>query len=154
LRVSYPIFFSNLVNWFHAEAGLSNGMKKTGEILVLDPPEDLRQPVLLSPPPPLPEQTFMFTGTAPVYYDKTTARGIYEYRTGTGIRKLYAVNLLSPQESQIAPRPSLDLQGTEVEGETAAVAANREIWRNLALAALLVLVIEWFVYVKRAKYAY
>jgi len=154
LRVSYPIFFSNLINWFHAEAGMSNGMKKTGEILVLDPPEDLTQPAVLSPPRPLQEQIFTFTGANPIYFDKTTARGIYEYRTGGGIRKQYAVNLLSPQESQIAPQPSLNLQGTEVEGEAASVAANREIWRNLALAALLVLLIEWFVYVKRAKYAY
>ena len=133
---------------------MSNGMKKTGEILVLDPPEDLTQPAVLSPPRPLQEQIFTFTGANPIYFDKTTARGIYEYRTGGGIRKQYAVNLLSPQESQIAPQPSLNLQGTEVEGEAASVAANREIWRNLALAALLVLLIEWFVYVKRAKYAY
>ncbi len=154
MRVSYPIFFSNLINWFGSGEGLSVFMKKTGDVLVLDPPESLKDKVVLNPPKPLEPREFTFADTMPVYYGDTGLVGVYEYRVGEEVAKRYAINLLSPSESIIAPMPSLDIQGTTVEGDTTAVESNREIWRTLAIIALIVLIIEWLVYVKRAKYAF
>lgn len=152
-QVSFPIFFTNLIDWFQSSEGLSAYMKKTGEVLTIEPPEDLKQKAELVFPDPYGKQLLAFSNTNPVYFDKTTHRGIYEYRIDEQLRKRYAVNLLSPEESTITPKSSLLVQETEIQGDAAAVEANREIWRNLAVAALLFLILEWWVYVKRAKYA-
>lgn len=153
-QVSFPIFFTNVINWFQSSENLASFMKKTGEVITIDPPGDLSQKVELIPPKPDSPQEFTFTNNNPIYFDKTTRRGIYEYRVAGQLRKKYAVNLLSPEESTIQPKVSLTIQETEVKGDTSAVEANREIWRTLATAALLILMLEWWVYVKRAKYAF
>ena len=61
-----------------------------------------------------------------------------------------AVNLFSPQESDLKPAESLPLTGNTglAAQKTSAVAqrARREFWRPLAFAALILLIAEWLVY--------
>ncbi|MBN2330134.1 MAG: BatA and WFA domain-containing protein [Candidatus Omnitrophica bacterium] len=153
-QVSFPIFFTNLINWFQSSEGFAQFMKRTGDVLVIDPPEDLTLTAQLIPPEPAGAQEIAFSGVNPVYFNQTTHRGIYEYRVGDQRRKRYAVNLLSPEESAILPKTSLTFPNTEIEGDEDAVEANREIWRTLTAAALLVLLLEWWIYIKRARYSF
>ncbi len=153
-QVSFPIFFTNLINWFQSGEGLAAYMKKTGDVIALDPPAASEQKAVMIVPPPDKSVELAFAGGTPIYFDKTAHRGIYEYRVDGALRKRYAVNLLSPEESVILPKESLTIQDAEVVGDPSAVEANREIWRSLAVAALLVLMLEWWVYVKRARYAF
>jgi hypothetical protein len=68
---------------------------------------------------------------------------------GGGEKKsLFAVNLLSAPESDIHPQ-SLQTAGGNVPSVTSVARVNREIWRWLAAAALVILVLEWWVYHRR-----
>jgi hypothetical protein len=129
-------------------------MRSTGEVLTLAPPRSLMDEAFLKPPAPLDPQTYTFTEASPRFYDETTRQGIYEYLVADALRTRYAVNLLSPEESKIAPRPDLQFGEMQIEGDTGSVASNQEIWRLLALIAFIVLCIEWYVYVRRARYSF
>lgn len=152
-RVSFPIFFMNLIEWVFSNENQAL-MRKTGEVLTLAPPEPLDQQAELDPPPPLKPQTYTFSNANPVFYGDSSRQGFYEYRVGGALRARYAVNLLSPDESDITPRPSLTFGETTVEGGEEAVRSNEEIWRTLVILALIVLCIEWYVYVRRARYSF
>jgi Ca-activated chloride channel family protein len=154
LRVSFPIFFSNIVNWYTSGEGLSTFMKKTGDVIVLDPPEEEIEMVSIALPDNQQEREIIFSDTGPVYFGDTVYSGIYNYKYNDEIYKKYAVNLLSLQESTVAPKGTLEFQREEIQGEISAVESNREIWRTLAIIALIVLMVEWMIYVKRAKYAF
>lgn len=152
-RVSFPIFVMNLVDWVAAGKGDAM-MRTTGEVLTLAPPNSLMDEAFLKPPAPLEPQTYAFTESSPLYYDETDRQGIYEYLVGDALRTRYAVNLLSTEESKIAPRPDLQFGEVQVTGDLGAVASNQEIWRLLALIAFIVLCVEWVVYVRRARYSF
>lgn len=62
----------------------------------------------------------------------------------------FAVNLFSPTESDVTPRNLAGtLTGEEINQSTGVARVNREIWPWVALAALIVLMIEWIVYHRR-----
>lgn len=70
------------------------------------------------------------------------------------MQERFAVNLLSVDESTIVPVNSLQSERSEVVGDENAIEMNREIWRTLAVIALIVLCVEWYIYTKRARYAF
>ncbi|MEW6234145.1 MAG: BatA and WFA domain-containing protein [Candidatus Omnitrophota bacterium] len=155
LRVSYPIFFSNLLNWFITDKGPSSLMKRTSDIIALEAPDIPIQQASFVPPPPLAPRPLAFAGGAPVYFGDTDKAGIYQFMINDRLQSQYAVNLLSPEESSIEPKVSLQLEeGEEIEGEAAATQSNQEIWRWLAILGLLAIFLEWYVYVNRARYAF
>ncbi len=152
-RASFPIFVMNVVDWVASGNGDAM-MRSTGEILTLAPPKSLLDEAFLKPPAPLEPLTVTFTESSPLFYDETDRQGIYEYRVSGSLQTRYAVNLLSSEESKIAPRPELQFGEVQIEGDPGAVASNQEIWRLLALFAFIALCVEWFVYVRRARYSF
>ena len=61
----------------------------------------------------------------------------------------FTVNLFDPQESNIAPQSTITLgQTTVTPGEHEEV-GQYEFWPLIALLALLILLIEWYVYQRR-----
>jgi hypothetical protein len=81
-------------------------------------------------------------------FEKTEKVGFYEVTAGKK-KSSFAVNLLNSTESDIRPRSLQTAAGSNVE-ETASVASvNKEVWHWLAIAALVVLVAEWWVYHRR-----
>jgi hypothetical protein len=60
-----------------------------------------------------------------------------------------AVTVLNEDESEVAPRATLEISGKAIAAEGASVVLA-ETWRYLLLAALLVLACEWWVFVKRS----
>ncbi len=155
MLVSFPIFFTNSIDWFVTEHGPSSLMKRTGDILTLEATEQSSKKIEIVPPPPLKPTKLTFQDNAPVFFGGTTKTGIYQFTIDDEVHKQYAINLLSSEESQIEPKGSLKVEETqEIEGEITAVESNQEIWRWLAVLGLLVLIFEWYVYVKRARYAF
>jgi hypothetical protein len=70
-----------------------------------------------------------------------------EVLEGGRVRRHVAANLLDPQESEIGTRPKLAMGREEVAGQTDASAKlSRKLWPWLLLAALAVIMLEWFVY--------
>jgi hypothetical protein len=63
----------------------------------------------------------------------------------------FAVNLFAQAESDIAPRASLTLGQTEITPGGEEELGQQEFWPWLALAALAILMIEWYAYHRRLK---
>src|SRR5216684_2829408 len=74
--------------------------------------------------------------------------GIYRVRWESKLQRSFAVNLLDSAESDVLPRPSIDI-GDEriVAGE--ARGTPRDVWKWVALAALILLLVEWYIYNRR-----
>jgi len=63
----------------------------------------------------------------------------------------FAVNLFDRQESDIRPRPenALKIGHEQIAGQTAFEPARLEGWRWLAVAALFLLLFEWYIFNRR-----
>jgi hypothetical protein len=74
--------------------------------------------------------------------------GIYRENWDGQAQRHFAVNLLDEQESNIEPRSSFRLGKEEITG-TVERSQPRNLWKWVALAALGVLLLEWYIYNKR-----
>jgi hypothetical protein len=149
LQIAFPILFANLMEWY-------------APARPFDTPDGLQpgQPLLIRPQ----ATTTACRITAPdgstqtipireggITYTATSQLGVYrvELLAGSEVQTegWFAVNLFAPEESRIAPAESITVGQTEVtqarEGEEY---GQRELWHWLAVVALGVLLIEWWVY--------
>lgn len=149
LRIDFPILISNLLEWYSPSQPF-------------DAADSLRpgQPVVIraqaatnSTRITLPDgsaQTFPVSETS-LSFTATTQLGIYhvELLRGADVETSagFAVNLFSPEESRIAPADAITVGQTQVssKGERDEY-GQRELWSWLAVAALAVLLVEWWVY--------
>ncbi len=95
---------------------------------------------------------------ASVVYGPIRRSGIYQMTwsgaasgtdeaSGTSVSRTYAANLADEFESNIIPVNTLNLRDREVAADLdGKIAADRKLWPWLLLAALLVMLVEWFVY--------
>ncbi len=148
LRVSFPIFVANAVEWLNP--GTSQGSMvnvRTGEALIAtleNPAPDLSMV--------LPNGDKKSLGMAPddrqIIFAETLQQGIYRLQNGTN-EVLYASNLIDASESDNGPREKLNLGGYKQISGTGKQRANLEMWRWLVFAAFCVLMFEWWYYHKR-----
>ncbi len=75
--------------------------------------------------------------------------GLYEARWGQPEPFRFAVNLLDSNESNIKPREVFQVGEDEVKTTQEPVKQRQELWFWFALAALVILLIEWYVYQRR-----
>ncbi|HSE97797.1 MAG TPA: hypothetical protein VLD57_05955, partial [Blastocatellia bacterium] len=75
----------------------------------------------------------------------TMRAGLYEIE---GMQP-FAASLLSEAESDLAPRDSIKTRAGELTGEAETFSSEREWWKWLAAAALLLLAVEWWAYHRR-----
>ncbi|MFN0010484.1 MAG: vWA domain-containing protein [Phycisphaerales bacterium] len=61
-------------------------------------------------------------------------------------RRALAVNLLDPQESDIAAAEKISLPSRVVQAQAGAAAGTRRLWPFLLLLALGVMLVEWYIY--------
>jgi hypothetical protein len=61
------------------------------------------------------------------------------------------VNLFDPVESASRPdpNPTIKVGDVKVKGETGWEPGRREIWKWLVLTGLVVLLVEWYIYIRR-----
>lgn len=78
----------------------------------------------------------------------TTDVGLYTVR-GLGTGASFTANLLSQRESDLTPRGELALADSAVQVSQASVVGRRELWRPLALFAILFLLLEWLAWNRR-----
>jgi len=78
--------------------------------------------------------------------------GIYTLSPAGGAAKVFAVNLLDQQESNIEPLRRLKLSGREVKAQQQTVArANVPLWPHLVGLALALVFLEWLVYNSKVR---
>ena len=80
-------------------------------------------------------------------YGATDRVGPYKASWDGGVRR-FAVNLLDAEESNIEPRPAVQI-GAESVQSSATRHQPRELWKWAILAALGLLLLEWYVYNRR-----
>jgi Ca-activated chloride channel homolog len=148
LRVSFPIFIANAVEWLNpANAHGGQLLVKSGEAfrLALGKREKSAQVTL----PSGATRTIAIDPQANEFvFGETYQQGIYRVRMGTN-DSLFCVNLLEAAESNIKPRDELQLGKYTRVTATTLKRANMELWRSLATLGLLVLLIEWWYYHRR-----
>lgn len=147
LRVSFPIFIANAVEWLNpANAKNSQLLIKAGDPFRLT----LAEPVA-NADVKLPDgstRRLTVDGANELVFGDTARQGVYHLRAGTN-EITFCVNLLDAAESDIRPREELVFgEYTRVEATTAQ-RTNMELWRTLAGIALAVLMFEWWWYHRR-----
>ncbi|MCB0005233.1 MAG: hypothetical protein KDE04_02230, partial [Anaerolineales bacterium] len=95
------------------------------------------------------------TGSS-ILYTETALPGLYEVtlRDATGEQPAgqFAVNLFAADESQIAVETTIRLGQTDVTAPTEEDVGQRELWYWLALIGFLVLLLEWWVHHRGARW--
>lgn len=149
LKIAFPILVANLLEWFSPARPFDapDGLIP-GEPLVIRPRPGTTEYRITLPDGSL--RTFPVTD-APLTFAATDQPGVYRVELvgeGEGASGgLFAVNLFAPQESRIAPAEAIRIGQTEVaQAGPGDEAGQREFWFWLAVAALVVLLVEWWVY--------
>jgi Ca-activated chloride channel family protein len=158
LRVAFPLLLANLTDALvSGPAGRLATQVIPGQPLNLTLPATATGVQLLHPD----GRTQTLAPTAGRVGFTPDQLGLYELRWqgNTQLPPLrFAVNLFSPQESNIAPASELVLgrapttpnQPTAATSQPLPGQGRQEIWRALAFLALLFLIIEWLVYQRDA----
>lgn len=148
---SFVLFCYNAVSFLGAQAGSSGRHElAVGEPISIEsvPAEvtaTVTQPdtaqVQLTPDP---SGTIRFPGTQRV--------GVYTLEVPDQPRRLYAVNLLDPEESRIEPQGEIKFSSVTVAAQDQVVQrANVPLWPLLVLAALALVCLEWLAYNLRVR---
>lgn len=148
LRVSFPIFVANAVEWLNpASINASQLTVQTGKPLRLALPQPVPGAVIQLPDGSTRPWKVNAT-TAEVVFGDTARQGIYHVTAGTN-EAVFCANLLDAAESNIAPREELKF-GKYAQAAAAPVRrASLEVWRWLAAIGLAVLMFEWWYYHRR-----
>src|SRR5437588_4810837 len=104
LKVAFPIFISNCVNWLSEHPGRGDALQvRAGEVAAIDVPANAREVRVTDPD----GRRFQLpVEGSPVLFDQTERRGVYTIDVA-GRRRLLAVNLLNRAESDTRPREKL-----------------------------------------------
>jgi Ca-activated chloride channel family protein len=158
LQVAFPLLMANLVDWLAPAGGsdlptqvepgaaMSFSLPPEVESVWVTRPDGSRTRLLVE------RGSAVFADTAQLgIYQATWSRPLDEVdRTDQG-QISFAVNLFSPQESDVKPADDLSLFSTRGYGEADAgepTQARREWWRPLAFVALALLIVEWLMYTR------
>ncbi len=148
LRVSFPIFIANAVEWLNPANTLGGQfLIKAGDAfrLPLAHPEPTAQITL----PDGATRTLTLDPNANEFvFGETAKQGTYRLRLGTN-ETVFCVNLLDAAESNIKPRDELTLGKYTKVTATTLQRANMELWRTITALGLVILLLEWWYYHRR-----
>ena len=144
-RVSFPVFFSNAINWLNPEAhGSAPALIQVGSPISFNLPADAHAATITDPRGR--EFTVEADKERRVAFGKTALPGPYLATVKGKDDTWIAANVLSRRESDIAVRESFDWRGSPIEGTDAAKETPSEVWKYFGLAAIVFLMGEWYVY--------
>jgi len=147
LRISYPMFVSNAVNFLASGGRAATGRRfAAGDVLVVEAEPGATEISVTDPTGQTTKLACEAKGT--VAYGKTAKAGLYTVTSGEKTLK-YAANLTSTNESEIRPMKHLEVGSTKIAAKGSASPKNREIWPELLIAAFVILMVEWYVYNRR-----
>lgn len=154
LQVAFPLLLSNLMSFLAPGSGAEAAQLQPGQPLAFQVDPSIDEVRVTQPDGGVASSRgggVQIQAGQAIFAD-TDPLGVYlveELRDGQVVAThRYAVNLFAPGESKITAQRDLNIAQTS--GAQSTVAREREgrqeFWRWLALAALIVLVVEWLVY--------
>lgn len=147
LRVSFPIFIANAVDWLNpANAKNSQLLIKAGDPFRLALSEPVKSAEVKLPDGK--STTLNLDGANELVFGDTGRQGVYHLRAGTN-EVTFCANLLDVAESNIRPRDELKFGEYTSVVATTVQRTNLELWRTLAAIGLAVLLFEWWWYHRR-----
>lgn len=147
LHLGFPLFMTNVVTVLgNVEDGVDEEVSRPGDAKVLRPDRPLRAIEVDGPDGS--SETLTRTRRTNFVYGPLPRVGIYQVKWDGQVQRSFAVNLLDSAESDLMPRPSIDIGDERIAaGETRNT--PRDVWKWVALAALLLLLLEWYIYNRR-----
>jgi len=146
LQPAFPIFIANLMRWAVGEQGSATDLTvRTGVpfSLAVDPAETeltVRSPDGNARAYPVNDGTVVIPSVERV--------GVYTIQ-GRKTEIRVAANLMHADESNIQPRTSIQL-GSQTVAAQNTLTTLRDLWKPVALALLALLMVEWWVFVRRS----
>lgn len=148
LRVSFPMFMANAVQWLDPATARTERLNlRAGEPLRFDLPPD-HGSVSVRPPGAGWQEVAVDPGATGLVFGATDRQGVYRLRWGTN-EVAFVVRALDPAESETTPRSEIRLGRYGGAPATTLRGAPLELWRWLGGAALVVLALEWWWYHRR-----
>jgi hypothetical protein len=156
LRVAFPLFVLDCINWFGDEDARYLSSFRTGDVWRIPVPESIAQATVKLPDGSsqsvaVHEGRAVMLGERAGFYSLSYATAGADARRERGDESMtFAANLLDPSESAIAPQDRLMVDGKDA-GEVAPfhVGVRREIWIYLLLLAAALTALEWATYHRR-----
>ena len=147
LRISFPMFIANAVEWLNPAATKSSQlMVHGGEPFRYA----LSQPVATAEVtmPDGTKRALTPGGAREIVFGETGRQGVYHLRVGTN-EVAFCVNVLDAAESNTKPVDELQFGKFNAVAATGMRRANVEIWRWIAAGGLALLMFEWWFYHRR-----
>jgi len=152
LQVAYPILFSDLINFLAPPAAFdASQVLHPGESLSILPQPGVERVVIASPSN---KAYTLLPSASALVFSETDETGYYAVNflsKGSSKTEYFAVNLFDSMESNIRTRESIQVGRTAIAPASTNQVGLRELWPWLAALALLILLVEWLVYHRRAS---
>ena len=150
LRLSFPLFCRNLLEYLGGGRGADElascqpgqpielRMETTGKTIQITSPGGAHYVVTRDR-----DNAYMFAGTDEI--------GVYDVRLEDSsiVTQRFAVNLFDAVESDLRPREFFETAWNKVTAQAGFETTRREAWRWLILLAILLLLVEWYIYNRR-----
>lgn len=148
LRVSFPMFVANAIEWLNPATALGERRNvRAGDPIRLEVPVGTSG-VEVRPPGEGWKAVSLDAGATEMVYGGTERQGSYGVRWGNQ-ETTVVVRALDLQESESRPRAEIPMGRYGGTVATTMRSANLEVWRWFAAAAMAVLLFEWWYYHRR-----
>lgn len=151
LRISFPMFIANAVEWLNPVATKSGEFSlRSGDTFRYRMTETagVLPPTFEVTLPDGTKRALPFVNSREIVFGDTSRQGTYRLRAGTN-DLAFCVNLLDAAESNIKPRETLQFGKFNTVAATEVKRSNVELWRWIAGLGLAVLLFEWWFYHRR-----
>jgi hypothetical protein len=149
MRIAWPLLLVNSINFFVDDDASYLSSLRSGEVWRVPVVGDAKTADLTGPQG--------LIGAIPVHEGRAvymgSKSGFYELRSRANdevVSAAFAANLLDVEESQIAPKESLTVDGKQAGPVTGfSPGLRRELWIYMLIAVVLIATIEWATYHRR-----
>lgn len=148
LQPAWPILMAELIAWFSPPRATDVvGSLPPGAPVTIRFIEGADRAVVLRPDG---GRTVIEGQSGEAVFADTLMPGLYRVDLQRGRLTVqserFAVNLFDPEESRIAPRPSVTIGTSTITRDTREESGRREFWPWIAAIGLAMLLVEWWVY--------
>ena len=156
---SFPNFWFNVLEYFSRGLSDASAHHAPEELVELRIPGRLGELDVRLPNGT--ERKVELSGPGQLSFSETSQLGVYDVSDQGNVVKRFAVNLFDPAESDLSLKvtagdeqgvqvvDSLSIGYVDVEAKSPSAPVRRELWKLLLIAALVVLVLEWYIYNRR-----